>query len=65
MSRRSYMETKETHSQNTTEDKQAKMRELDKYMNELGTDIKEMVMDSSQEEKTMLKTKMQNIINTL
>ena len=65
MSRRSYMETKEMHSQNTTEDKQAKMRELDKYMNELGTDIKEMVMDSSQEEKTMLKTKMQNIINTL
>ena len=65
MSRRSYMETKEMHSQNTTEDKQAKMKELDKYMNELGTDIKEMVMDSSQEEKTMLKTKMQNIINTL
>ena len=65
MSRRSYMESKEMHSQNTTEDKQAKMKELDKYMNELGTDIKEMVMDSSQEEKTMLKTKMQNIINTL
>lgn len=59
MSRRSYMETKETHSGNSAEEKQHKMKELEKYMSELGTDITEMISDASNEEKTLLKNKLQ------
>ena len=59
MSRRSYMETKETHSGNSAEEKQQKMKELEKYMSELGADITEMISDASNEEKTLLKNKLQ------
>lgn len=59
MSRRSYMETKEIHSDNTPESKQHKMKELEKYISELGTDITEMISDASNEEKTLLKNKLQ------
>ena len=59
MSRRSYMETKEMNSGNTSEEKQHKMKELEKYMSELGTDITEMISDASNEEKTLLKNKLQ------
>ena len=58
-SRRSYMETKELHKGNSAEDKQHKMKELEKYMSELGTDITEMISDASNEEKTLLKNKLQ------
>lgn len=59
MMRRSYMETKEMHKANTPEDKQQKMKELEKYMGELSTDITEMISDASQEEKNLLKQKLQ------
>lgn len=59
MSRRSYMETKEMHSDNTPESKQHKMKELEKYITELGSDISEMISDASNEEKTLLKNKLQ------
>jgi hypothetical protein len=65
MSRRSYMETKEMHSGNTAEDKQVKTRELEKYMNELSSDITEMISGASPEEKTMLKTKMQTLLSKI
>lgn len=60
-SRRSYMETKENHSDNTPESKQAKMRELEKYMRELSDDITEMIDGASNEEKTMLRSKVQTL----
>lgn len=60
-SRRSYMESKEMHSDNSAESKQAKMRELEKYMNELSSDMSEMINGASNEEKTMLKTKLQTL----
>lgn len=60
-SRRSYMETKEMHRSNTPEDKQHKMKELEKYMGELSGDITEMIADASNEEKTMLKSKLQTL----
>lgn len=60
-SRRSYMETKEMHRSNTPEDKQQKMKELEKYMGELSGDITEMISDASNEEKTMLKSKLQTL----
>lgn len=58
-SRRSYMETKELHKGDSAEDKQHKMKELEKYMSELGTDITEMISGASNEEKTLLKNKLQ------
>ncbi len=59
MAKRNYTETKELHKGNTAEDKQVKMKELEKYMAELGSDISEMISDASNEEKTLLKNKLQ------
>lgn len=55
-SRRMYMEAKQMHH-----DKAAQLRELEKYMQELTTDMVEMIQDSSPEEKQYLEKK----INTL
>lgn len=60
-SRRSYMDSKEIHADNSPESKQAKMKELEKYMNELAGDMTEMISGASNEEKTMLKAKLQNL----
>lgn len=51
-SRRMYMEAKETHS-----DKTYQMKELEKYAQELTTDIVEMIEDASLEEKQYLSKK--------
>lgn len=64
-SRRSYMETKEMHKNNTPEDKEAKRKELDKWMTDIGTDIKELVHDMTAEEKTVAKQKLTNLANSL
>lgn len=63
--RRGYMESKEMHKGNSPEDKKEKMKELEKYMQELGTDLTEMISDASPEEKNMLKTKMQTLITKI
>ncbi len=57
--RRGYMESKELHKDNTPESKQAKMKELEKYMGELSGDITEMIVDASPEERSLLKQKLQ------
>lgn len=59
--RRGYEETKMTHGGNNPEDKQHRMRELDSYVKELGEDITDMIADASQEEKTLLKQKIQGL----
>ena len=64
-SRRGYMEAKEMHRGNSPEEKKEKMKELERYMQELGTDITEMISDASPEEKNMLKTKMQTLITKI
>jgi hypothetical protein len=51
-SRRMYMEAKEIHS-----DKAAQMKELERYAQELTSDIVEMVEDASPEEKQYLSKK--------
>lgn len=51
-SRKMYMESKELHH-----DKAQKMKELEKYMQELTLDIAEMIEDSSPEEKQLLHKK--------
>ena len=65
MSRRSYMQTKEMHPDNSQESKQAKMKELEKYMGELSGDITEMIAGASNEEKTMLKAKLQTLMQKI
>lgn len=52
-SRRMYMEAKELH-----QSKEVKMKELEKYMQELSRDITEMIEDASPEEKQLLYKKM-------
>jgi hypothetical protein len=49
LSRRTYMETKEMHS-----DKNVKLKELEKYMQELTADMVDMIHDASPEEKQLL-----------
>lgn len=51
-SRRMYMEAKEYKH-----DKTAQLRELEKYMQELSTDVVEMIQDASPEEKQYLEKK--------
>ena len=63
--RRGYMESKEMHKGNSPEDKKEKMKELEHYMQELGTDLSEMISDASPEEKNMLKAKMQTLITKI
>lgn len=58
--RRGYMEAKEQGK-----DKQAKMKELEDYMKELSSDVTEMIEGASQEEKTMLKNKMQVLMQKI
>lgn len=65
MSRRSYMQTKEMHPDNSQESKQMKMKELEKYMGELSGDITEMIAGASNEEKTMLKAKLQTLMQKI
>lgn len=56
MSRRMYMESKEMHK-----DKNQKVKELEKYMQELSQDIVEMIEDASPEEKQMLERKLTHL----
>ena len=53
MSRKTYMETKETHQGH-----EVQMKELNKYMKELSEDITEMISDATPEQKTVLKQKL-------
>ena len=56
MSRRNYMEAKEMHQPKTTQ-----MKELEKYLQELSTDIVEMIQDASPEEKAFMEKKLQGL----
>lgn len=56
ISRRSYIESKELHKETPV-----RMKELEKYLQELSQDITEMISDATPEEKTILQQK----LNTL
>ena len=56
MSRRMYMEGKQYHG-----DDQQSMKELEHYINDLGEDLTDMIKESSQEEKQVLSTKLQQL----
>ena len=53
------------HKANTPEDKEHKMKSLDSYTKELASDITGMVADMAAEEKNLLKTKMQTLIQKI
>lgn len=59
LSRKGYMESKEMHRGNSSEDMKTKMKDLEKYTKDLSDDIMEMIEDASQEEKVMMKQKLQ------
>ena len=65
MAKRSYTESKELHRGNTPEDKEQKMKELEKYLREIGSDIAELISDASTEEKNLLKNRMQVIMQKI
>lgn len=56
LSRKAYMEAKEMHM-----DKAKQLRELEKYMQELTSDIAEMIEDSTPEEKQLLQKKISSL----
>ena len=64
-SRRSYMETKEMNKGNTPQEKQEKMKELEKYMKELAEDVTEMIEDATPEERSLAKQKMQVLLQKI
>ena len=63
--RRGYEESKAMHKANTAEDKQHKMKELENYIKELSADVTDMISDMSQEEKSLLKSKMQVLMQKM
>jgi hypothetical protein len=65
MSRRSYMQTKEMHNGNSPEDKDAKMKELEKYMKSLSEDVTELLSGMSPEEKQLTKTKLTTLVTKM
>jgi len=58
--RKSYMESKELHRDKTTQ-----MQELDRYAQELATDITEMISDATPEEKAVLQQKLVALANKI
>ena len=60
MRRRTYMEGKEKHN-----DTNSQLRELEAYLQELSSDITEMVKDASPEERATLRQKMTTLANKI
>lgn len=60
MSRKGYIEARESHA-----GKEQKIKELEKYLNDLSTDMAEILTDLSQEEKDLLRNKMNGLVNKL
>lgn len=63
--KRMYTETKTIHSNNSTEDKEHKMKALEKYMQELGIDISDMLNGMTEEEKDMMRTKLSTLVSKI
>ena len=63
--RRGYEETKAMHKDNSSESKQMKMKSLEDYMKSLAEDVTDMVNDMSPEEKSLMKQKMQVLMQKI
>lgn len=60
LKRKMYMEGKETHK-----DTPHQMKELEEYLQELSTDITDMIRDSSADEKSMLRQKLNTLVSKI
>ena len=60
MSRKMYMESKQMH-----QDKNVKLKDLEKYLQELSTDISEMIEGASPEEKQLLEKRLISLGNKI
>lgn len=60
VTRKNYMENKEMHK-----DKSIQLKELEKYVQELGQDITEMIEGASQEEKQLLQQKISTLASKI
>ena len=60
MSRKMYMESKQMH-----QDKNIKLKDLEKYLQELSSDISEMIEDASPEEKQLLEKRLISLGNKI
>lgn len=63
--RRGYHEAQTMHSKETQEGKDRRLSELNKYMDELAEDMKGLIEDMSNEERTMLKAKITKLGNII
>ena len=63
--RRGYEESRSMHKDNSPESKQHKMKELENYMKELSTDVTDMITDMSPEEKSLMKQKLQVLMQKI
>lgn len=63
--RRGYHEAQAMHSKDSQEGKDKRLSELNKYMDELADDMKGLIKDMSNEERTMLKTKITKLGNLI
>lgn len=61
-SRKRYFESKEENKGNSAEEKQKKLKDLEGYMKDLAEDLSEIISDASNEEKTMVKAKVQTLL---
>jgi hypothetical protein len=60
MSRKMYMESKQMH-----QDKNIKLKDLEKYLQELSSDISEMIEGASPEEKQLLEKRLISLGNKI
>lgn len=65
MSRRSYIEAKELHHGDSTADKDAKMKALEKYMKSISEDVAELFSVMSPEEKQLAKTNLTMLVTKM
>ena len=63
--KRAYTESKELHKGNEPQDKEAKMRELEKYMKEMSDDLLNLMKGMSQEEMNMAKSKLSVLVSKM
>lgn len=63
ISRRGYMETKENHKGNSSEDIKQRMQKLEKYLDDVEKEVDEMSKDMTPEEITMKRTRLSRIAN--
>lgn len=65
IAKRAYTESKELHKGNEPQDKEAKMRELEKYMKEMSDDLLNLMKGMSQEEMNMAKSKLSVLVSKM